>query len=290
MQQCARVAGLLLCSGEMGVNTVYGTKYRIVIDPAVPPDKLPEKPRRVLLTHGHADHIRYAGVLRNQGATVLAPRLCLPLVEDPRVNHMATMGWSGPWSPSYITRYFVGPGTGVDYTVEEGMVTAGVSALAAPGHTPGSLVYVVEAPGGRVAVAGDTVYGPSYLEATPILYHTDTTAWTRSLHRLRDLDIDALIPGHGEPAEGKRAARSLLEANLAKIEEMLSLLYRLLDTREWISGDEAAARLAEATGYARSRRAYSILGPTTRALLQALVERGEAEIAIERGVPVWRRK
>jgi glyoxylase-like metal-dependent hydrolase (beta-lactamase superfamily II) len=274
----------------MGVNTVYGTAYRAVFDPALPPGRLPERPRRVLLTHGHADHIRYAEELRRAGATVFAPRLCLPLVEDPRLNHMATMGWAGPVPEDYITRYFVGPGARVDYTLEQGMALPGVEALATPGHTPGSLSYLVHTPRGLVLVAGDTVYGTGYLDATPVLYHTDTTAWLESLNRLARDPPDALVPGHGEPVEGRRASRSLIEANRAKIEEMLRLALEALDTGQWVTGDEAAARLAEATGYARSRRAYSILGPATRALLHALVIQGRAEMAIVRGVPAWRRR
>jgi len=286
---CTGLHGLHVCRGEMDVNTVYWSRYRVAIDPAVEPPRLPRRARRVLLTHGHADHTRYAAALREEGATVLAPRLCLPLVEDPRLNHMATTGWAGPVPEDYITRYFLGPGTRVDYTIEPGMALPGVAAHAAPGHTPGSLVYLVHADA-AVLVAGDAVYGSQYLRETPILYHTDTAAWTDTLSRLKTLDFDALVPGHGEPASSRREAMKLIDRNIEKIGEMLRLALSALDPDEWITGDEAAMRLAELTGYARSRRAYSILAPTTRALLHHLAEQGQAERTVYRGVIMWRRR
>jgi len=284
------LAGLLACTGEMKVNTVYWSRYRVVVDPAVGPGALPERPRRVLVTHGHADHFRYAAAYREAGAAVLAPRLCAPMVEEPRLNQMATTGWAGPVEDWEITRYFLGPGVRVDYTLEEGMALPGVSALHTPGHTPGSMSYVFETGAGRVLVAGDTVYGREFLEETPLLYHTDTVAWIASLERLRGLGVDALVPGHGGPVEGRAEARGLVEANLAAVRGMLRLALSVLDPDAWVTGDEAAARVAEATGYARSRRAYSIVGPATRALLHALASMGEAEEDVRRGVMVWRRR
>jgi glyoxylase-like metal-dependent hydrolase (beta-lactamase superfamily II) len=203
---------------------------------------------------------------------------------------MATTGWAGPVPDWEITRYFLGPGVRVDYTVEEGMVAPGVSGLHTPGHTPGSMSYMVHVGDLVVLVAGDTVYGYEYLSETPILYHTDTLAWMRSLEQLREANIDILVPGHGGVVDGKVEARKLIDKNLEAARRMLDLALGALDPDEWATGDEVAARLAEATGYARSGRAYSILGPTTRALLHALAAMGEAEEAVQRGVIVWRRR
>ncbi len=286
---CADLLGLLVCRGEMGVNTVVEPRLGLVFDPAVAPGGLPAKVRVVAATHGHADHIRFAAAYRDAGAVVYVPRHCVALAENPGINYMATMGWAGPVEEEYITRYFVGGGVRVDYPVEPGMLLPGVSALPAPGHTPGSMVYLVEAPRGRVLVAGDTVYGRDYLGATPVLYHTDAVAWLSTLRGLLDVGFDALVPGHGEPAVGKEARR-LLEENIAKVEEMMMLVYRLLPPGRWVYGDEAAALVARETGYARSRRAYSILGPTVRALLRALARRGLLAEAMVEGVPAWKKK
>ncbi|WP_168371213.1 MBL fold metallo-hydrolase [Pyrodictium occultum] len=270
----------------MAVNTVV-VPGALAVDPSLPLEPV----RAVLLTHGHADHFRYAGALRERGARVYAPRHCLPLVENPSINYMATMGWAAGFEENYITPYFVGRGVRVDEPVEPGRAVSGealVDALHAPGHTPGHLVYIIEAGGVRLLAAGDTVYGGEYLKGNPVLYHTDTLSWMRTLGMLERLDFDILVPGHGAPVE-RREARRLIDLNRGKIEEMLRLAESALDD-EPAAGDEVIERLFEATGLARSRRAYSVYMPSVRALLNALTALGRARRVVENGVPKWLRR
>lgn len=290
MNDCTELGGALVCVGDMRTNTtIIGD---VVVDASLPLARLPIKPRLLLLTHGHADHFRYAHEYRGSGMVVAAPRHCLPLIENPAINQMATIGWAGPIDEELVTRYFVGKGVRVDILLEPGQVATGIEALAAPGHTPGHLVYLAEAGDARVLVAGDTVLGKDYLEKTPLPYHTSTLWLEGSLNRIKVLDIDALIPGHGEVAIGKREARRLVEANLAKIESMLRLVESVLPGpgEDPAYVDEVVARIAEKLGYARSKRAYSALSPTIRALLLALNHRGLVESLPYKGVLAWRRK
>ncbi len=290
MNKCTRIGDVLVCVGDMRTNTTIVRD--IVIDASLPLARLLAKPRLLLLTHGHADHFRYAHEYRGSGIVVAAPRHCLPLVENPAINQMATIGWAGPIDEELVTRYFVGRGVRVDIILEPGQVTNGVEALAAPGHTPGHLVYLAETRNARVLVAGDTVLGEDYLEKTPLPYHTSTLWLEGSLNRIKSLDIDVLVPGHGEVAIGKREARRLVEANLSKIESMLRLVESVLpgSSEDPVYVDEVVARIAEKLGYTRSKRAYSALSPTIRALLLALKHRGLAESIPYKGVLAWRRK
>lgn len=60
-----------------------------------------------------------------------------------------------------------------------------------PGHTPGQLaVYIPEE---RVAAVGDTVFH----KCQTWHYASDIDTWLKSLDRLKQLDIDYIIPGHG---------------------------------------------------------------------------------------------
>jgi cyclase len=65
-----------------------------------------------------------------------------------------------------------------------------------PGHTPGQVaVYVPEE---RTVFTGDTVFS----DCQTWLMTSDVDQWINSLNRIRALDIDRVVPGHG-PIAGK---------------------------------------------------------------------------------------
>jgi cyclase len=68
--------------------------------------------------------------------------------------------------------------------------------LHTPGHTPGQVaVYVPEE---RAVFTGDTIFS----ECTTWLMTSDVDQWITALDRIRALDVDYVIPGHG-PVQGK---------------------------------------------------------------------------------------
>jgi cyclase len=68
--------------------------------------------------------------------------------------------------------------------------------LHTPGHTPGQVaVYVPEE---RAVFTGDTIFS----ECTTWLMTSDVDQWITALDRIRALDVDFVIPGHG-PVQGK---------------------------------------------------------------------------------------
>ena len=60
-----------------------------------------------------------------------------------------------------------------------------------PGHTPGQLA--VHIPEERVAFVGDTVFN----KCQTWHYASDIDTWIESLDRLKELDVDHIVPGHG---------------------------------------------------------------------------------------------
>ena len=63
--------------------------------------------------------------------------------------------------------------------------------LHTPGHTPGQLA--VHVPEERVVFTGDTIFS----ECQTWLMTSDVDQWLEALERIRALDIDHIIPGHG---------------------------------------------------------------------------------------------
>jgi glyoxylase-like metal-dependent hydrolase (beta-lactamase superfamily II) len=105
-----------------------------------------------------------------------------------------------------------------------------VRVLATPGHTPGSVSYLVERAGQRFAFVGDAIYGPGQLwdvyslqrggtfgERTIRDYHGflgARTALAQSLRKLREAGAQALIPSHGVMMTDPVSAIDALVANL----------------------------------------------------------------------------
>lgn len=82
-----------------------------------------------------------------------------------------------------------------------------------PGHTPGQLaVYVPEE---RVAFLGDTIFH----KCQTWLYASNVEQWIKSLDKIKELDVDTIIPGHGPVCDKKE-----LDVQKALLLEWLSVV------------------------------------------------------------------
>jgi glyoxylase-like metal-dependent hydrolase (beta-lactamase superfamily II) len=96
-----------------------------------------------------------------------------------------------------------------------------VLTLPTPGHTPGSVSYVVEVDGRRIAFTGDLVYAPGKvwsIAATQWSYSDQegpamTVLSALQLQRER---LDLLCPSHGEPMADPAGALGALETNMQR--------------------------------------------------------------------------
>ncbi len=151
--------------------------------------------REVVHTHAHVDHVcGTAEVRRATGGRVGLHRGDLPLYESLRKQ----AEWIGFDLPEAAVP--VGP-VGVDRRLEEGdrIAFGGRTAtvLHTPGHTPGSLSFLVEGPEGPLLLAGDTLFLGSVGRTD--LWGGDTDALVRSIRgKLYGLPAETrVIPGHG---------------------------------------------------------------------------------------------
>jgi len=192
--------------------------------------------RAILLTHAHMDHSLGATRLRElTGAKIYAGRGdCQPLRQGgPRealfgTHHLPELRTH----PTPVDVELTG-----GETVEVG--DARFEVLATPGHTPGSVCYLLERDGQRALFAGDVILclglsnketlgtAPAYL---PRLYRGDARAYLASLRRLRELPLpDLVLPGHPRMDTVPQSPRlteehwhTLLDRGIRDLEQLLA--------------------------------------------------------------------
>jgi glyoxylase-like metal-dependent hydrolase (beta-lactamase superfamily II) len=132
------------------------------------------RPRWLVLTHHHRDHVagalalQQAWTARGHPLTVCAhaeTAARIPLPVDQRIDDGDTLSWGGRRYTAHFT----------------------------PGHAPGHLAYQCAASG--AVVAGDLVAGVGTIAISPLDGHLGD--YLASLERLRRLGPTALLPAHG---------------------------------------------------------------------------------------------
>ena len=188
-------------AGNYGANTYLveneQTHECLVVDPGGSFDllrKMAEKykiiPKHLLLTHGHFDHIGALEEVRDYyRADVYAHAECSRAIFDPLLN---------------LSAYGVmNPDGQIKCEPAENILTDGqdielcgfkLKAIHVPGHSKGSMVFVIE----KCAFTGDVLFKMS-MGRTDLL-GGDAAAMDESLKKLKKLlapDIK-ILPGHGE--------------------------------------------------------------------------------------------
>lgn len=157
----------------------------------------------LLITHCHYDHTGGAATVRERtGCRIVAHALEAPYLESGD-NTVTAAAWYGARiDPLAVDRKI---------QEEEETVDLGgrpVRAIHVPGHSPGSLVYVLESEGQKV-LFGQDVHGPLHPDLL-----SDPSAYRRSLERLSALEADILCEGHYGVFRGCKEVRDFIHSFL----------------------------------------------------------------------------
>lgn len=203
----------------------------------------------VILTHQHYDHVGLAHVIRSKsGATVAGHELLGPFLADLPASMEAedtyqadVMRVHGVPEPAIQELYETskehrryGGSVVVDRLLRDGdVIQAGGRPLAVhhrPGHSPTDTIFVDESE--RLAIVGDHLIG--HISSNPVTHRplsrpADTRnrllslpAYIDSMRKTAALDVDVLLPGHGNPVEEHR---SLVEERIGFHERRKQRIY-----------------------------------------------------------------
>ncbi|MFZ0928942.1 MAG: MBL fold metallo-hydrolase [Syntrophobacteraceae bacterium] len=152
----------------------------------------PQRIKYLLITHCHYDHTGGAAELKRRiGLDIVAHELDAPFLEKGD-NRVTAANWYGAkLEPFRVDRKLAGSSDDIMLGGRK------IEVLHAPGHSPGSVVYLAESDGLKVIFAQD-VHGP--IEPSFLSNRKD---YDKSLKMLLEIGADILCEGHYGVYRGK---------------------------------------------------------------------------------------
>jgi glyoxylase-like metal-dependent hydrolase (beta-lactamase superfamily II) len=163
----------------------------------------------LLITHCHFDHTGGVKGLKDDlpNTIIVVHELEAPYLEQGDSTVTAARWYGAAMQPFSVDRKITGAGE--DIMLGERLIKA----VHVPGHSPGSMVYVMESEGNKI-LFGQDVHGP----LDPAL-KSDRMAYRKSLELLLSLEADILCEGHYGVIKGTQEVMDFIESFLNKERE-----------------------------------------------------------------------
>jgi len=166
----------------------------------------PQDIEYLLITHCHYDHVGGAQKIKDRtGCRIVAHELDAFFLEQGDIRVTAATWYGASLKPFQVD---------VKLTGKKNPITLGrrsIEAFHVPGHSPGSLVYVMESEEKRV-LFGQDVHGP--LDASLLSNRED---YLESLKFLLSLEADILCEGHYGVIRGKAEVADFIQSFLRPV-------------------------------------------------------------------------
>ena len=234
-------ANVYVETGYHGANVGYittGQGIVMVDSPQRPTDAVAWRKRieeegeisYLINTHSHGDHF-FGNFFFD--APIIAHQKAREAILKADINQlMARIEEIDPDGLSLVSEYHINAPTitfSENLTLYPGNPT--IELIHLPGHSAGGIGILI--PEERVIFAGDNIF----CKLQAFLHEADPGTWQQSLKRIDELDVDCIIPGHGEICD-----KSYLIEQSSFIQEWVDTVQKALD-RGWTK-EEALSRIS----------------------------------------------
>ncbi len=192
--------------------------------------------KMLIATHADVDHIQGLAKAKALLKTPVYahPRSVKPLEEGDRLRTFAQI------EAQNIDLAM--PPVKIDHTIDDGdIITVGKLKLEVwltPGHTDSQLSFRM----GNILFSGDNIYRDGGVGAIDAHHGSDIPSFIKSLERIRNSDVEWLLPSHGPPF---RKDNKLLDATIQRLTGYLSLADWGTCATHWPLMDEWEKEVAE---------------------------------------------
>lgn len=173
-------------------------------------------PSAIINTHAHADHYGGNAYLLQQypDLVVYAPTFELAILQHPYLEPVYLFHGAKPLD-ELMSKWLLAKPSKVDLELKDGVLELlgeSLQIIDTSGHAHVHKSIVCDG----VLIAADAVFGSSVLEKYPLPFGQDIGKQIESAKKLVDLEINTLLPGHGEPT---RDIAGLVNTNLRAFEQ-----------------------------------------------------------------------
>ena len=235
--------------------------------------------KKILITHGHADHFSTAPILRRQGAGVYAGREDASLVEMPEINIRGMFSWAKP-SDVMVTKLFRGEGCFVDGYLDQWHDPA-IQAIPLSGHTLGHYGFLTD---DKVLFTGDALYVREIWDRHPLPYAIDIGLVRQSLRLIETVDFAWLVPAHGHPVDRKESVLDITN-QLERIDHIEQKILGYLATER--TTEELISLISADLGLVENPAQYWLSVTTIKGFLGCLMESGQVEFYVKNHAGYW---
>ena len=236
------------------------------------------KPRMILNTHSHADHIGGNQLVHQRSlCPIFAPGVDRAYVEFPVLEPSFLYGGCPP--KPLRNKFLLAQESPAQNLTQEAL-PEGLTMLRLDGHSMAMAAFRTD---DGVWFLADSLASEAVLQKYHISFLYDVKGFLDSLDAIEALEGRLFIPSHAQPAED---IRPLVKVNRGKVMEIIALTLRLCERP--VPFEEILKGVFDHYGLTMDFNQYVLAGSTIRSYLSYLLDGGRVEAVFEDNRLFWR--